>query len=76
MSELQAVTRSTGTSRRPPRVSENPVDRFLIDSEKRVIVHCQKLLGVPTLPKEDQRRLERLLAEAKARLQGLASTQN
>jgi hypothetical protein len=63
-------------SRRSTRVAEKPVDRFLVESERRVIVHCQKLLRTPNLLVEDQRRLERLLAEADGRLQELASIQN
>jgi hypothetical protein len=55
---------------------ENPVDRFLVESERRVIVHCQKLLRAPNLLLEDRRRVERLLAEAEGRLQELASIQN
>jgi hypothetical protein len=49
------------------------VRRFLIESERRAIVHCRKLLDDQNLPTEDQRRLMRLLAEAEARLQDLAS---
>jgi hypothetical protein len=55
---------------------ENLVERFLMESERRVIVHCQKLLCAPNLLAEDQRRLERLLAEAEGRLHELASIQN
>ncbi len=76
MLELQAVARPISASRRSKRVVENPVERFLVESERRVIVHCQKLLRGPNLSVEDQRRLERLLAEAEARLQELASIQN
>ena len=47
--------------------------RFLVDSERRVILHCKKLLGEPDLPFEERRRLTRLLNEAEARLQGFAS---
>jgi hypothetical protein len=49
------------------------VRRFLIDSERRVIVHCRKLLDDQNLPTEDHPRLTRLLGEAEARLQDLAS---
>ena len=58
------------------RVADNPVERFLRESERRVIVHCQKLFRDPNLPVEDRRRLEQLLAEAEARLPELAATQN
>jgi hypothetical protein len=40
---------------------------------RRVIVHCRKLLDDQNLPTEDHRRLTRLLGEAEARLQDLAS---
>ena len=76
MLELQAATRPMSVSRRSARVAENPVERFLVESERRVIVHCQKLLDAPNVPVEDQRRLERLLAEAEGRLRELASIQN
>jgi hypothetical protein len=76
MLELQAATTTMSGARRSTRVAENPVERFLVESERRVILHCQKLLHDPNVPVEDQRRLARLLAEAKARLQELASTQN
>jgi hypothetical protein len=48
------------------------VRRFLIERERRIIVHCRKLLDDPNLPK-DHRRLTRLFGEAEARLQDLAS---
>ena len=76
MLELQATTRPMSASRLLRRVADNPVERFLVESERRVIVHCQKLLRTPYLPVEDRRRLERLLAEAEVRLQELASIQN
>jgi hypothetical protein len=76
MLELQTAIRPMSVSRRPTRAAEKPVDRFLVESERRVIVHCQKLLRTPNLLVEDQRRLERLLAEADGRLQELASIQN
>ena len=76
MLELRAATRPMSASRRSTRAAESPVERFLIESERRVIVHCQKLLRGPNLSMEDQRRLERLLAEAEARLQERASIHN
>ena len=76
MLELQAATRPMLGSRRSTQVAEISVERFLVESERRVIVHCQKLLHAPNLPIEDRRRLERLLTEAEARLQELASIQN
>jgi hypothetical protein len=74
--EFQAAIRPMPASRTSIQVADNPVDRFLVESERRVIVHCQKLLRAPNLPVEDQRHLERLLAEAEGRLQELASIQN
>ena len=76
MLELQAAPRAISASHRSARVPENPVDRFLVESERRVIVHCEKLLHEPNLAVEDRRRLEQLLAGAEARLQELASIQN
>ena len=76
MLELRAATRPMSASRRPTRAAESPVERFLIESERRVIVHCQKLLHDPKVPVEDRRRVERLVAEAEARLRELASIHN
>jgi hypothetical protein len=76
MLELRAATRPMSASRRSTRAAENPVERFLIESEWRVVVHCQKLLHDPKVPVEDRRRLERLIRETEARLQGLASIHN
>lgn len=45
---------------------DNPLERFLREGERRVIVHCQNLLRDPNLRIEDQRRLERLLAAAES----------
>jgi hypothetical protein len=47
--------------------------RFLIENERRVIVHCKKLLDDQNLPTEDHCRLTRLLGEAEAKLQAIAS---
>jgi hypothetical protein len=76
MLELQTAIRPMPASRRSTRVAEKPVDHFLAESERWVIVHCKKLLRTPNLLVEDRRRLERLLAEADGRLQELASIQN
>jgi hypothetical protein len=40
----------------------------LVESERRVIVHCQKFLEHQSLPIEERRRLLRLIGEAEARL--------
>jgi len=49
------------------RQIEDELRSFLIESEQRVIVHCQELLR-RDLPTEDRDRLSRLLHEARARL--------
>ncbi|MBR0992253.1 hypothetical protein JQ580_16190 [Bradyrhizobium japonicum] len=41
---------------------------FLMESEQRVIAHCDRLLGTPDLPEQDRNRLLRLRGEAEARL--------
>ncbi len=76
MLESRAATRPMSAHRRSTRVAQNTAERFLDKSERRIIVHCQKLLHDPNVPIEDQRRLERLLSQAEARLQEIASTQN
>jgi hypothetical protein len=76
MLELQAATRPMPVSRRSTPVAGDLFERYLVESERRVVVHCQKLLRAPDLLVEDKRRLEQLLAEAEARLQELAAIQN
>ncbi len=76
MLESQTATRPIVAPRMSPRVRENAAERFLVESERRVIVHSQKLLRAPDLSMEERRRLERLIAEAEARLRGPASIQN
>jgi hypothetical protein len=71
MLELQAGTRPPPPSGWFAPSAGDQVRRFLIESERRVIVHCRKLLDDQNLPTEDQ--LTRLLGEAEARLQDLAS---
>jgi hypothetical protein len=41
---------------------------FVIDSEQRVIAHCDRLLGATDLPEPDRARLLRLRGEAESRL--------
>lgn len=61
----------------PPAQGDRPlpetVRRFLIESERRVISHCQKLLAAGGLPDEQRRRIERLLEQAAQGLRGLAA---
>ena len=47
--------------------------RFLIESERRVIVHCQKLLAANNLPDEHRQRLGRLLEQARDQLRRMAA---
>lgn len=41
---------------------------FVMESEQRVIAHCDRLLGATDLPEQDRNRLLRLRGEAEARL--------
>jgi hypothetical protein len=47
------------------------VRRFLIESERRVIAHCYKLLEREGLSFTERGRLNRLLSRAEAELQSL-----
>jgi hypothetical protein len=47
------------------------VRRFLIESERRVISHCHKLLDQEGLSFTERGRLNRLLSKAEAELQSL-----
>jgi hypothetical protein len=49
------------------------VRAFLIESERRVIVHCQNLLKRDGLSGNERDRLARLASEAEAELQRLAA---
>jgi hypothetical protein len=48
------------------------VRAFLIESERRVILHCQKLLAQDTLPGDQRQRLLRLAAADEEEIQQLA----
>ena len=48
------------------------VRAFLIESERRVLLHCQKLLARDNLPDNERQRLLRLTAAAREELQRLA----
>jgi hypothetical protein len=72
MLELQTA-KPPSPSGWPVRTVDGPARSFLIESERRVVSHCRKLLEDPNLPTEDHRRLTRLLTEAEVRLQGIAS---
>jgi hypothetical protein len=53
---------------RPPTVRT-----FLVESERRVIGHCLRLLAAPDLSTEHRQRLTRLVAAAETELQRLAA---
>jgi hypothetical protein len=79
MLELQTATRLPSSSGWVVPPADDQVRRFLIESERRVIVRCRKLLDDQNLPTEERRRLMRLVDEAEARLQSFsiyAATQN
>lgn len=48
------------------------VRAFLIESERRVLLHCQELLAQDNLPGDDRQRLLRLAAAAEEEMQRLA----
>ena len=48
------------------------VRAFLIESERRVLLHCQKLLAKDNLPDGERQRLMRLTAAAQKEMQRLA----
>jgi hypothetical protein len=62
---------------RPPpaerrdRPLHDAVRTFLIESERRVTVHCQKLLEQQNLSNDDRRRRMRLAGEAEEELRRL-----
>lgn len=59
----------------PASPAERPlpetVRAFLIESEHRVVSHCQKLLAQHNLPDDDRQRLLRLAAAAEDEMQRL-----
>ena len=60
----------------PARQGERPlpdaVRAFLIKSERRVLLHCQKLLAQDNLPDGERQTLLRLTAAAQEEMQSLA----
>ena len=60
----------------PASQSEQPlpetVRSFLVASERRVLLHCQKLLSQDHLPDGERQRLLRLAAAAEEEMQRLA----
>lgn len=49
----------------------HPAQAFLVESERRVILHCEKMLTAHGLPDDQRRRLTRIRSEAIGRLQQL-----
>ena len=49
----------------------NPAQAFLVESERRVILHCEKMLAANDLPDDQRRRLTRIRNEAIDQLQHL-----
>jgi hypothetical protein len=72
MSELlTSLQRARETSTFEPRP---PIVRtFLIESERRVIGHCLRLLAAPDLSTEHRQRLTGLVAVAETELRRLAA---
>ncbi|KRR03909.1 hypothetical protein CQ12_32640 [Bradyrhizobium jicamae] len=54
------------------RTLPETVRAFLIESERRVLLHCQKLLAKDNLPDDERQRLQRLTATAQEEMQRLA----
>ena len=48
------------------------VRAFLMESERRVLLHCQKLLVQDNLPRDERQRLRRLALAAEEEIQRLA----
>jgi hypothetical protein len=48
------------------------VRAFLMESERRVLLHCQRLLARENLPDDERQRLTRLAVAAEQELQRLA----
>jgi len=68
---------STGLERAPQTSAFEPppptLRSFLIESERKVIGHCLRLLAVADLAAEERQRLNRLVATAETELQRLAA---
>jgi hypothetical protein len=57
---------------RDERPLPGAVRTFLIESERRVLLHCQKLLTQDNLPDGERQRLLRLAAAAEEAMQRLS----
>jgi hypothetical protein len=73
MLELQTEIGPLSSNERFAPPAADRTRRFLVDSERRVILRCKKLLDDQDLTAEDRRRLTRIVNEAEARFQGLGS---
>jgi len=74
MWDLQTEIRPNSPSDGPPPSAADRTRRFLIDSERRGILHCEKLLDDRDLLEEERHRLTRLLKESRTRLQFMVSS--
>jgi len=74
MLNWQPSDRRLEVARHAMPISRGHVDRFLIESELRLVGHCQHMLARDDLEDDVRQRLLRLLREADARLQRLAMT--
>lgn len=68
---LELADRPPPTRHRQPDIGA--VRAFLIESERRVILHCDKLLKQNDIFSDERRRLLRLAGEAREELQRLAA---
>jgi hypothetical protein len=73
MWDLQTEIRPNSPRDWPPPSAADRTRRFLIDSERRVISHCGKLLEDRDLLAEERHRLTQLLKEARTRVQFMVS---
>jgi hypothetical protein len=71
--ELQTATRLPSWPGWPVPAADDHIRSFLIESERRVILHCRTLLDDQALPIEERGRVMRLLGEAEERLQGIVA---
>jgi hypothetical protein len=60
-------------SERRDRPLPDSVRAFLVESERRVLLHCRKLLAQENLSGDERRKLVRLAGEAEEELQRLAA---
>ena len=68
LTSLEPAPETSAFGPHPPTVRT-----FLVESERRVIGHCLRLLAAPDLSTEHRLRLTRLVAAAETELQRLAA---